>query len=158
MELRQLWAAYVEQAHIADAAWAKAHASRDAFDARHEPEIMRNSDRSNDEWEAAEPERRAYLDKLTLALDTEELGVLWNDACDQGKRRSAIIKAIRAIPAEGMAGIGIKLAALPCEREDYDLECSARAVLPDLDRLTGLSFLSATGLAPWEEYPEEDDA
>ena len=146
----------MEQASIAEAAWSKAHASRDAFDAEHQPEVMRNGDRSLDEWDAAEPERQAYVDKLHLALEAGELGVFWNDACEQDKRLRSIVKVIRAIPAEGMTGIGIKLAALPCEREDYDLECSTRAVLPDLDRLTGLGFLSATGLALWEEWPDEE--
>jgi hypothetical protein len=51
--------------------------------------------------------------------------------------------AIRAVEAEGLLGIGIKLAALPVEPDLDDLEEARDAVLMDIERLTGITLNEA---------------
>jgi hypothetical protein len=71
-----------------------------------------------------------------------------SDACEQAAEDiRAAIAAIRAVPAEGLIGIGIKLAALPVGPDATDEQELAEAIFSaseDIARLTGADFAGLT--------------
>jgi hypothetical protein len=96
-----------------------------------------------DHWGAMATRWRSYgLPELT-------------DACEQAAEgvRTAIA-AIRAVPAEGLVGVGIKLAALPVGPHAADEQELADAIFSaseDIARLTGADFAAVTTYAEHRE-------
>jgi hypothetical protein len=71
----------------------------------------------------------------------DRLYATWNDA---GERTDETVRAIREQEAEGLFGIGAKLAALPTQDSQdpaYDHEATIRSALRGIDRLIGTTFL-----------------
>jgi hypothetical protein len=128
--LPSLWAEYLGHAHAHEAAQAAYGPVRAAFDAEmppFPPDVL-----PGHHWEAMQPLWRSY--------GLEELSDASNDAYN---RASATIAAIQATPAEGLIGVGIKLAALPVDSEnvsDEDLKDAIESAMRDIARLTGTDF------------------
>jgi hypothetical protein len=81
-----------------------------------------------------------------------------------GSRTDATVKAILEQEAEGLFGVGAKLAALPTQEgqdSSYDHERAIRSALSDIDRLIGTTFLAAFALTSntsADDYLYEEDA
>src|ERR1700730_12150002 len=134
--LLSLWAEYLGHALAHEAAQAAYKPIRAAFDAEmppFPPDVL-----PGHHWEAMQPLWRSY--------GLEELSDASNNAYN---RASATIAAIQATPAEGLIGIGIKLAALPLDRENVSEEDMADAIasaLEDIALLTGTDFAAIAGI------------
>lgn len=127
-ELQRLWGEFVAQQNRYNAARAAHDPVRDAFDAACPPST--STWFGGDRWRDLQPLWRSFdLDRLTDA---------WNDEHD---KVVALIQTIHATPAEGVYGIGIKLAARHRDWQEEDSEEALVAVLEDVKRLTGGDIL-----------------
>jgi hypothetical protein len=126
-ELRCLWGQYVAELEAERIAHERIKLPRAAFDAECPP---LGSDAF---WEARKP----LWDKHGL----EPLYGAWNATCDAMRKT---ITAIRATPAGGLFGIGVKLAALPADSSlglsEEEYQEAIAATLADINRLAGTDF------------------
>jgi hypothetical protein len=126
-ELRRLWSEYLKQSAAFDAASEKMKSARAAFDAELPPcpdDVL-----PGDHWSA----HRWLWEKHGL----EALNNAWN------AEYSAMLGTITTIlqtKVEGLAGIGVKLAALPADCDGQDCKEAVASVLEDIDRLLGSDF------------------
>jgi hypothetical protein len=70
------------------------------------------------------------------------------------------MKAILEQEAEGLFGIGAKLAALPTQEDQghaYDHERTIRSALSNIDRLIGTTFLAAFALVSKTSADDDRD-
>ena len=110
-----------------------------------------------DHFNAQQPRwKRHYLDRVYEA---------WNDV---GERTDETVRAIREQEAEGLFGVGAKLAALPTQDSQdpaYDHEATIRSALRGIDQLIGTTFLATFATVSktsaddddYEEDAETDD-
>jgi hypothetical protein len=96
--LRELWAQYLENLAAERAVVAELEPARAAYDAEEPP------------WVPGE--RRQKNEQLWKKHGLDRLYEAWNDAHD---RMNQAVDAILEQEAEGLFGIGAKLAALPCD-------------------------------------------
>jgi hypothetical protein len=132
--LRELWAQYLEHLAADQAACLAMAMARAAYDAEEPPcppNVLpfHHSEAFRPLW------KKRGLDRLFAA---------WNAA---GERADEIVKAIREEEAEGLFGIGVKLAALPVDgnaRDDApDHEDAIVSALSEIDRMIGTTFVSS---------------
>ena len=148
--LRELWAQYLEYLAVELAAHAATESARAAYDAEEPPCPPNVLD-----WHS--PAHRSLWEKHGL----DRLYDAWNDA---GERTDATVKAILEQEAEGLFGVGAKLAALPTQEgqdSSYEHERAIRSALTDIDRLIGTTFLAAFALTSNtsvdDDIDEDDD-
>jgi hypothetical protein len=143
-KLRQLWAKYLAQAAIERAAFEEYKPARVAYDAEVPP--CPKGVLPGHHFKAQQPLREKYgCDRLYDA---------WNEA-DVATRE--VVEAIRAIEAQSLFGVGVKLAALPVECDPEDSVNTTARALEDIDRLLGASFASQFKTAQRHFEEEEDD-
>jgi hypothetical protein len=130
IKLRRLWWEFVRDRAAYQAAWERYQPTYDAFIAElpPHPEGVRPGDHM-----------RAH-NWLWRNHGLEELWNAWNSASEAMEATSALILAVEA---EGLLGIGIKLAALPVEPDLDDLEEARDAILMDIERLMGITLEEA---------------
>ena len=145
-KLRELWARYLKDLAAEQAVSAALDPARAAYDAEEPP--CPDDVSPGHHHEACRPLWKKHgLDRLYEA---------WNDA---GARTDAAAKAILEQEAEGLFGVGAKLAALPSQEDQdlaYDQEAAIRSALRDIDRLIGTTFLAAFALVS-KTSAEDDD-
>lgn len=134
-ELRRLWSEYLNTARAYAGILAAYEPVRNAFDAEMPscpPGVL-----PGDHWRSQQPLWRRYgLDDLCAA---------WNRSAEQVRQT---IAAIQTTDAEGLVGIGIKLAAMPMDVPDeVDLAEAVASVMRDIARLTGIEFVADAAAA-----------
>jgi hypothetical protein len=132
IKLRRLWWEFIRHRAAYQAAWERYQPMYEAFVAELPP--CPKGIRPGDHM-------RAH-NWLWHKHGLEELWNAWNSATEAMEATSA---AILAVEAEGLLGIGIKLAALPVgfELDSDDLEEARDAVLMDIERLMGFTLQEA---------------
>jgi hypothetical protein len=154
-KLRELWAQYLEDLAAEQAAYAAQEQARAAYDAEEPP--CPDGVSHGVHFDAQRPLQEKH--------DLNRLYEAWNDA---GERTDETVRAIREQEAEGLFGIGAKLAALPTQdMQDpaYDHEATIRSALRGIDQLIGTTFLvtfaTVSGTSAdddlYEESEDEDD-
>jgi hypothetical protein len=134
-KLRELWAQYLEDLAAEQAACLQFHTAQAAYDAEVPP---RPDDVSYGDHDAAQR-------PLWIKHGLDRLYSDWNDA---GERTDEIVEAIQEEEAEGLFGIGVKLAALPLDSSGSrdpapEHEDAIVSALTEIDRLIGSTFVSA---------------
>jgi hypothetical protein len=150
-ELRRLWAEYLKQADAHAAAWGKYNSVRAVFDAELPP--CPDDVFPGHHWQAHEGLwHRCGLEPLWETINVT----------DSAMRDT--IAAILHTEAEGLFGIGVKLAAMPRDRDQQDYEDAIVAVQQDIDRLLGSHFAAMTSMfalaadaADEDEDKDEDE-
>jgi hypothetical protein len=145
VKLRQLWSEFIRHRAAYRAAWERYQPAYDAFIAelqRCPEDVLPDDHMRAHNW-------------LWRKHGLEELWNGWNSATDAMEAASA---AILAVEAEGLLGIGIKLAALPVEFEldSDDLEEARDAVLMDIERLLGVTLEHAASSPIFTLVPVPD--
>jgi hypothetical protein len=145
-ELRRLWSEYLKHADAYAAAREKYEPVRAAFDAELPP-------CPNGVVPGTHLHAHAWL-WHKHGLDT--LCEAWY-APDFAMRE--MIPTILHTEAEGLYGIGVKLAALPNHFDTEDLDDAIAAVLGDIDRLLGSDFAEAVQVqsCPGDDADDGDD-
>jgi hypothetical protein len=116
-ELRRLWAEYQHHVERYEAARVACAPARAAFDAEYPPcppDVLPGR-----HWEAQQP--------LWHKHGLEEL---WGEVERQSDKLWELVGAIHATPAEGLFGIGVKLAARLPDHQDEDTVEGVGAALP----------------------------
>jgi hypothetical protein len=152
--LRELWAQYLKYLAAELAAHTAAESARAAYEAEEPP-------CPPDVWIA--DHHRAQR-PLWEKHDLSRLYNIWNDA---GELTDATVKAILEQEAEGLFGVGAKIASLPTQDGQdpaYEHERAIRSALSNIDRLIGTTFLAAFALVSKtsadddiDEDSEDDD-
>jgi hypothetical protein len=132
IKLRRLWWEFIRRRAAYRAAWERYQSMYEAFVAELPPcpEGVRPGDHMRAQnW-------------LWRKHGLEEPWNAWNSATEA---MEATFAAILAVEAEGLLGIGIKLAALPVgfELDSDDLEEARDVVLMDIERLMGITLEEA---------------
>lgn len=144
--LRDLWAKYLEHFAAEQAISAAIVPARAAYDAEEigGPAASHLSEANRPLW------KRHGLDRL---YDD------WNDAVE---RVDETIEAIQGEQADGLFGIGAKLAALPsdgnCRDPAHDHEDAIISALTEIDRMIGSTFVSAFSVHVAAPITEEEIA
>jgi hypothetical protein len=144
-ELRRLWSEYLGHVDTCATARKKMEPARAAFDAQFPPcpdDVL-----PGDHWCAH--------DWLWQKHDLQSLSDAWH-AARAGMRET--IDTILQTKAEGLFGIGVKLAAMTTdqrERDLYEYEDAVVAVFDDIDRLLGSDFALRTTHDAVEAESEE---
>jgi hypothetical protein len=123
-ELRRLWSEYLMHADAYAEALEKYEPARAAFDAEYS-RCPRNVSWGH------------HFEPLWEKHGLEPLDAARNAADDE---TNETIAAIRRAQAEGLFGVGVKLAALPNECDPEDYEEAIAAALQDINRLIGSDF------------------
>jgi class 3 adenylate cyclase len=152
VRLRELWAQYLEYLAAELAAHAATESARAAYDAEEPP--CPPDVRIADHLRAQRP--------LWEKHDLDRLYNIWNEA---GELTDATVKAILEQEAEGLFGVGAKIAALPTQDGQdpaFEHERAMRSALSNIDRLIGTTFLAAFALvsktsADDDLYEDDDD-
>lgn len=139
-KLRRLWVIYLDRMRLCAAAEGPYLAADKATMAEvPAPHTMPWPDTYRSEFERASEKygRSRFYDS-------------WNEA-DSAVRE--VVELIRVTPAEGVFGIGVKLAALGAWTEEADVLDAVTSAVADIERLTGVAF-------PCEHFAtdEEDPA
>ena len=131
VELRRLWAKYLDQLDRLDDAELAHKPVRDALDAEWYPLVKSLS----------LAEQKKAFDQLWKKHGIEPL---WNRVTSESRKLVKITKAIRKAKAEGLFGIGVKLSVTEYF-EEYDVVQPAEDARRALGKLTGYDFIAATG-------------
>jgi hypothetical protein len=142
VRLRELWAQYLEKFAAERAIDAAIVPTRAAYDAE---EV--GGAAANHLSEANQP--------LWIKHGLDRLYEDWNAA---GELVEEIVEAILEEEAEGLFGIGVKLAALPadgnCRDPAHDHEDAIISALTEIDRLIGSTFVSSFKVLHMDEVDD----
>ena len=132
VELRRLWSEFIRRRAAYRAAWERYQPVYETFIAELPPcphDVLPGDHMRAHNW-------------LWRKYGLEELWSTWNST---NEALEEVFAAILAVEAEGLLGIGIKLAALPVEFEldSEDLQKARDAVLTDIERSLGMTLEEA---------------
>ena len=146
-ELRHLLATYLAALEQVDRAEEKHQPIRNAYDDEF------------DRWREQEKREISSGEMSNLLWEKHNLKETWEPLCEAYRKTRQIIEEIRAVPAETMFGVTVKLLALPknglAATEPEDLWQAIEAAIKDVDRITGAKF--AKMLPRWRHWIDDSD-